>query len=94
MAQEFKRQLATLIMKDAESWIKPIEDLSKGVCVAVTDKAGNITSVYRKEPDPIAWEKAMSRAFGKPAEQVDLSTLGEKLEQGIVFLPAPRESDE
>ena len=94
MAQEFRRQLAALIMKDAESWLKPIEDLSKGLYMAVTDKDGNVTSVYKEKPDAMAWEKAMSRAFGKPAETLDVSSLGEKLEQGIVFLPAPKESDE
>lgn len=77
-AQQFREALAKQIMEDSKSWLKAIEDAAKGHYVIKQTENGEVTA-YKKSPDPVAWEKAMNRAFGKPQESVDITTQGEKI---------------
>lgn len=81
-AQLFRESLATRIGKDADRWLTSIDDAANGHFVEVKTKDGQV-KVYKKAPNPQAWEKAMDRAFGKPEQPVDHTTKGEKLEGSI-----------
>lgn len=74
-AQQFREKLAKQIMKDSKSWLTAIEDAAKGHFIIKQTEDGEI-KVYKKSPDPMAWEKAMNRAFGKPQETVNLQNNG------------------
>jgi len=88
-AQLFRDALAKEIQKEAKAWITAIRDASLGHFMQVKTKDGEV-KVYKTAPDPQAWEKATSRAFGKPEQPIDHTTGGEKM-QGVVILPPLRD---
>jgi hypothetical protein len=88
IAQEFRRQLAEEINKDMQSWIEPMKDVAKGHFIQVTTKDGEV-KVYKKAPDPNAWQKVMDRAFGKPKETVEVQDTAS--EEAMEKIDATRE---
>lgn len=83
-AQEFRKELAMRIRRKAKEWMDAIEDVALGHKVKGAD--GN---VYTKSPDPVAWQKATDRAFGKPEQAIDVTSLGEQIENvNVQFISA------
>ena len=77
-AEFFRQKLAEDIRKEATEWLNAIKDPARGIFREVKQPDGTYR-VYKEAPDPEAWEKAMNRAFGKPAESMDLTTNGKDL---------------
>lgn len=78
--QEFRKALAEEIKKEAGEWIGAIKSAALGHYVEVKNADGTV-KVYKKSPDPSAWEKGMNRAFGAPEQSVDMTSDGEKIDQ-------------
>ena len=87
-SQLFRTTLAKLINDNAKAWHTAIQDAALGHYVEVKGPDGTV-KVYKKAPDPTAWEKATSRAFGKPPQDLDLKSDGEKLEGAVIQIIAP-----
>lgn len=76
--QEFRKALAQKINGEAEEWLTAISDAAKGHFIEIKQADGTV-KVYRKAPNPQAWEKAMDRAFGKPDQSIDHTSGGKPL---------------
>ena len=75
-AEMFRNELAKKIEAESQEWLDAIKDTALGHYVMQKTKDGDVR-VYKKSPDPQAWEKALDRAFGKPKQDLDITSNGE-----------------
>ena len=72
---------------------KKLTELGEGVQVAEQTPSG--LRVYQKEPNSIALKTLAEYRFGKPAQALDVTSDGEKLNIGIVYgIQTEKEKDE
>ena len=79
LAQKMKERFVERAHEDAEQLYDALQDSAKGHFIQVKTKEGE-TKVYKKSPDVTALKEIHDRVWGKPKQEVDLTSKGERLE--------------